>query len=336
MQVPSVPQSNIREDRVRDTLHSLVRLFESGQAPEAIAVSALPRPSIPSSKWSLSNNLLLWIAGTGDARGFRQWQEVRRHVRQGAKAIYILAPRLARSKSRKDTDAIVSASAETQGHTGQHTGPDHPISLHGAATRRQNGRVVTCVDCHPRRDNSSVPANDGAIAHPLVLAGFLAVPVFRFEDTDGEPLQHDLTPPASPPLTDVAQAWGLTVRYVGYSGPYLGYYRHNADRPHEITLATHDEQVFFHELAHAAQYRTWTDLKPGQKLRKEVAAELAACALARLCGRKSANEGHTYQYIKHYCDQENKPLDRTLWGLVSDTEAILRAILNAKSQAQAA
>ncbi len=259
-----------RQDRVSEILEGIVKLFESGQAPEAMAVRALPPPDIPAAKWSLSNNLLIWIAGTGDARGYRQWREVERHVRKGARAVYILAPSF-RVKEEETKD--------------------------GETERKQ------------------------------VLSGFRAVPVFRFEDTDGEALQHDLDPPEPPPLMDVAEAWGLTVRYVGSSGPYLGYYRQNEDRPCEITLATHEEQVFFHELAHAAQYRVWPDIKPHQKLRKEIAAELAACVLARLYGRKSANEGFSYEYVKSYSNQHQKPLGKSLWGLVTDTEKVLKAIL---------
>ncbi len=131
-------------------------------------------------------------------------------------------------------------------------------------------------------------------------------------------------------MIEVATAWKLSINYVGCSGPYLGYYRHNTERPHEITLATHDEQVFFHELAHAAQFRTLEDLKPHEKLRKEISAELAACVLARLYGRRSTNEGASLQYIKHFCEQNNKALEKTLWGVVSDTEKILEAILQTR------
>jgi antirestriction protein ArdC len=265
-----------RQDRVSKSLEGIVKLFESGQASEAMAVRSLPPPDTPAAKWSLNNNLLLWIAGTGDARGYRQWREAGRHVRKGARAIHILAPTFQVKEEETDT---------------------------GDTERKQ------------------------------VLRGFRAVPVFRFEDTDGDPLQHDLEPPQPPPLMDVAEAWGLTVRYVGNSGPYLGYYRHHKERPSEITLATHEEQVFFHELAHAAQYRVWPDIKPQQKLRKEIAAELAACVLARLYGRRSANEGFSYQYVKSYCDEHQKPLNKCLWSLVADTEKVLKAILETHATA---
>lgn len=288
-----------QKDRVHETLHSLIQLFESGQAPLALAYTALPRPDIPASQWSLCNNLILWINGTGDARGFRQWQQVNRYVRKGAHALYILAPSLKTRRSNRE-DGLKGCSVE----------------------------ATPCDNTNPQRSASAAPPDEKP---KQVLIGFRAVPVFRFEDTDGEPLQYDLHPIEPPPLAEVAAKWGLAVRYVGCSGPYLGYYRQNKDRPCEITLATHEEQVFFHELAHAAQHRVWPDLKPHQKLRMEVSAELASCVLARLYGRSSPNEGNSYEYIKAYCEQEGKSLGRTLWGMVSDTEKILRAIVEANT-----
>jgi hypothetical protein len=266
------------EDRVHETLKSIIALFESGKAPEAIAHLALPCPDIPASKWSFGNNLLLWIADTGDARGFRQWQEVERNVRKGSHAIYILAPIFKRINSKRDES--------------------EPVPAGDSGDKRNDIQNMTGKSADSKR------------SVPQILGGFRAVPVFRFEDTEGKPLQNNLTPNEPPPLIEVAEQWGLSVRYVGCSGNYLGYYRHNPDRAHEIALATHDEQVFFHELAHAAQYRVWTDIQPNQTFRKEVAAETAACVLARLYGRKSPNEGASFQYVKTYCESNGKPLGK--------------------------
>jgi hypothetical protein len=47
-----------------------------------------------------------------------------------------------------------------------------------------------------------------------VLIGFIAVPVFAVEDTDGEPLP-DVTPREIPQLQAVADFLGLAVRYAG-------------------------------------------------------------------------------------------------------------------------
>ncbi len=80
------------QDRVKQVLNTIVEKFKSGDIPEAIAMATYPAANVPSSKWSFLNRTLMFLSGTGDARGFRQWQEVRRKVRKGAKAIYILVP----------------------------------------------------------------------------------------------------------------------------------------------------------------------------------------------------------------------------------------------------
>ncbi len=50
------------------------------------------KDSAPCRAWSWGNQLLVAIHGYSDARGFRQWQEVGRHVKKGEHAMYILAP----------------------------------------------------------------------------------------------------------------------------------------------------------------------------------------------------------------------------------------------------
>ena len=79
-------------DRVKQVLNVIVDKFKSGEIPEAVALASFPIPDIPSSKWSFTNRTLMFLAGTGDARGFRQWTMANRWVKKGAKAIYILVP----------------------------------------------------------------------------------------------------------------------------------------------------------------------------------------------------------------------------------------------------
>ena len=55
----------------------------------------------PSANWSFSNQMIMYMHGTMDARGYNQWPKVYRHVKKGAKAIYILAPRMF-TKQEKD------------------------------------------------------------------------------------------------------------------------------------------------------------------------------------------------------------------------------------------
>jgi hypothetical protein len=72
-------------EKVKQALENIVQRLKEGGIPEAIAFSVFPIPNIPASRWSLINRTLMFFAGTNDARGFRQWQEVGRHVKKGQK-----------------------------------------------------------------------------------------------------------------------------------------------------------------------------------------------------------------------------------------------------------
>jgi hypothetical protein len=78
--------------RVKAVLNEILEKFKSGEIPQAVAYSLFPIPNIPSTKWSLLNRTLMFLAGTQDGRGFRQWQQANRYVKKGAKAFYILVP----------------------------------------------------------------------------------------------------------------------------------------------------------------------------------------------------------------------------------------------------
>jgi len=177
--------------KVKQALESIVQRFKEGDVPKAIAYSMFPIPNIPASKWSLLNRTLMFISGTSDARGFRQWNEVRRHVKKGSKSLTILAPRFGRKQ--------------------------------------------------PEDEEKTEP----------VLVGFLAVPVFRVEDTEGEPLDYQNIELPELLLMEVAQQWGISVKAIPGNYRYSGYF--SQDR-REIGLASKEESVFFHELAHYAEF----------------------------------------------------------------------------------
>lgn len=84
----------MKKSKVDETIKKLMDMFESGDVAGEISKAVLKRQAgtSPSDGWSLGNQLLRALAGTEDARGFKQWQEVGRSVKKGAKAFYILAP----------------------------------------------------------------------------------------------------------------------------------------------------------------------------------------------------------------------------------------------------
>lgn len=87
-------------ERANAELEKIVRLFSSKELPNMCAKALIQTPEKPSSKWSLGNQLLMLLAGTSDARGFRQWTEVGRWVERDKKAIWILGP--VRKKVRQE------------------------------------------------------------------------------------------------------------------------------------------------------------------------------------------------------------------------------------------
>jgi hypothetical protein len=79
-------------EKVKSVLNSVLERFETGDIPEAIAYSMFPFPEVPSARWSLLNRTLMFLSGTMDARGIRQWNKVNRFVKKGSKCLYILVP----------------------------------------------------------------------------------------------------------------------------------------------------------------------------------------------------------------------------------------------------
>jgi antirestriction protein ArdC len=254
--------------KVKEATEKLLAMFESGDLPEAISRTVIfPDPSIPSSKWSLVNRLLMMSEETADARGYRQWEAAGRHVKKGSKAFYILAPN---HVMKKDTDT------------------------EGNETKRQ------------------------------ILIGFLAVPVFKVEDTEGTTVPNNYVPASPPPLWNVADRFGLKVLYAPFDG-HFGAYAPEAKR---ITLCTKETRTFFHELAHAAHHRILGDLKPGPHA--EIVAETSAAVLSLMYGLEGYTE-YSKTYIEHYGE---KPAAKVVMGVISEVEKVLRLIMDTGTAAE--
>jgi len=251
-------------ERVKKALESIVQRFKEGDIPEAIAFSTFPIPNVPAAKWSLLNRILMFFAGTNDARGFRQWQEVGRHVKRGSKAFTILAPRFI----KKDTND----QEETK----------------------------------------------------TILIGFLSVPVFRVEDTEGKPLDYQKIELPELPLMEVALKWGISVKAIPGNYHYFGCF---SQERREISLATKEESIFFHELAHAAHQRILGELQKGQDWRQEIVAELSAAVLCKIVGKTSNFLGNSYQYIEKYAAQTSLTPWQGCTRVMGEVERVLNLIL---------
>lgn len=84
--------------KVKSVLDSILDLFKNGNIPEMVALSTYPASVLPMKKWSLLNQLLCYMTGLTDFRGYKQWLEVKRYVKKGEKATQILVPWIKKEK----------------------------------------------------------------------------------------------------------------------------------------------------------------------------------------------------------------------------------------------
>ena len=172
-----------------------------------------------------------------------------------------------------------------------------------------------------------------------VLRFFKSAPVFRLEDTDGEPLDYQLLEVPDLPLLERAEEWRISVKAIPRNYMFYGSY---SKARKEISLATAEEKVFFHELAHAGHEKVKGGLESGQDPLQEIVAELSAQALCRLVG-KQANDtiGNSYKYIERYAEELKLSPYSACMKVMSETEKVLQIILKGdgngtKNQTEAA
>lgn len=126
---------------------------------------------------------------------------------------------------------------------------------------------------------------------------FKCMPVFKIEDTEGEPLPYELIlkafDPSKLPLIKVAQSLGIKVQTALMQNAYGSFNRTKK----EIRLGTDDPLVFLHELSHAVDNEL--PAKSPIYAFNEVVAELSAAFLGSLYGYPPSLSD-TRAYIETY------------------------------------
>jgi len=160
-----------------------------------------------------------------------------------------------------------------------------------------------------------------------ILKGFISIPVFRAEDTEGKPIEKpDLKLPELR-LLNVAEKWKIDVKPIEGNDICNGYFMPGQNK---IRLATPEEKVFFHELAHAGHNLILNSqgkkLKGGQDPKQEITAELTASVLSEYFGIRSTL-GNSYDYIKSYAEEQSKSVELAVLEVLTDVERILNLIM---------
>lgn len=158
------------------------------------------------------------------------------------------------------------------------------------------------------------------------LAGFLLIPVFKVEDTEGEPLIYETLEVPDLPLMEVARAWDLEVKAIPGNTWFYGSFQASTG---EISLASPEEKVFFHELAHSGHSRLGR-LKDSAPWQREMVAELSAAVLCRVCGRQpDENLGESFGYLERQAKKAGLTVTQACLGVLSEVEAVLNLVFSA-------
>jgi len=249
----------------------------------------------PSDNWSFFNRFLMFLNGTNDARGFRQWQKVGRCVKKGAKAFYILVPVFKKVpvKDKQITEQIEKLREE------------HCQKCYDEET-------VHCGVCWVSDTILELKEKETIYVDKLV--GFKPAPVFKYEDTFGEPLEEEKFDVEIPcEFEPLIRELGLKFRTTAFSRYYGAYSPHRK----EIILASPELIVFLHELAHAVDDKL-NNLN-GSKEELEVVAELSAAVVAYLLGYKI-----DLKQVKHYLHQFKHT---TVFRVINRVEKVVSYII---------
>jgi antirestriction protein ArdC len=127
---------------------------------------------------------------------------------------------------------------------------------------------------------------------------------------------------------DLALEWGLEIKGIPGNSIVLGYFRENC----EIAIASPEEIVFFHELAHAAHSRLKGGISSEKKWKKEVVAELSASILCQLYGKTDRYIGNNFRYIESYAREAKMSAYMACINVMKETEQVLNLIVNWHSE----
>nr|WP_294808219.1 hypothetical protein [uncultured Nitrososphaera sp.] len=192
--------------------------------------------------------------------------------------------------------------------------------------------VTRLVEKKDKNGNPVIGENGKPVTFP-VLVGFQGTPEFRYEDTEGKPLE-EYKPRELPKLHEVAAKWGVKIRYANTWRGEEG--STNGTDSIKICVAENQDFVFWHELGHVAHGKVLAKkgkkLQPGQDVTQEYVAELVSVTLARLYGQ-TQYQGTAFRYLKAYSqDKKTETIAKLCMKVISEVQECLTLILETAEQ----
>ena len=184
--------------------------------------------------------------------------------------------------------------------------------------------------CAPNTRKITSDDDDDPDAARTIVAGFRWIPVFRIEDTTGQPVSTaDYTPKILPPLFDAAAKLGASVKWQPFDGKSLGRYRPSSK---EIVLSDQTALTFYHELMHHLDSQV-DPIRAGRLAEAELIAEFGGSVLLALQGI-TGYESSSYRYLKAYAsNKEPEAVLRCIMAVAARVEKLVGVVLDAATEA---
>lgn len=131
---------------------------------------------------------------------------------------------------------------------------------------------------------------------------------------------------ATLPLTDLLDKWNFNL--VGKNTAQEGAAGWFSRWENEVALGIEDELVFFHELAHAADYMNGTLTENGNQSTSETVAEVVANALAISLGyEEKIDLVWSWNYIASYSNGSDEEARKVMMSLMARIQSVIEFIV---------
>lgn len=171
---------------------------------------------------------------------------------------------------------------------------------------------------------------EGRTEEKQKMYGFRPVCVFRYEDTEGEPLPEYEMELANLPLIGLSKEMGISVKSAPTSGNYAGYFNPAAA---EIVLCTDDPSTWLHELSHAIDKKLCAEFNKDYAA-GELVAETSAAVLLALFGLPNDIRTHS-DYVRHYAEKDFLKAFNAVMGRIQAVVEFVVEYQEAKAEATA-